>query len=268
MTKRTLPDYNEPPVTETVIGIAFQRPPNYCDLFAGKVWELFEEEFPGYAQHPAQEPQFEIFGGRPQGDSISFNFGPPQSRYWFISADNSRLLQFQGNMLLYNWRRIEGLEGKSAYESYEDKLKVFHGYVSSLSDFFEQTFGSKLQIDQAEITYSNTVVFDEGQKPEDTQKWFKLLDFGKAKPDSVSASTSEVFVSDGDPYVRLHQHMQTVVHPTGRYGMRYELTVRGKPHDTDIESASRIHDIGHQIIVERFTETTTAEAHLKWEREV
>ena len=57
-----LPDYNDPPVVETVLGVQFDRLPGFKNAHLGAFWKtLNAAEWPVVQDAPPLAPQFERF---------------------------------------------------------------------------------------------------------------------------------------------------------------------------------------------------------------
>src|SRR5215204_1225474 len=99
-----LPDYNDPPVNEVVIGIQFAKTA-ITGAHIGLFWQEMRDDFPNSEEMPALDPKLESF--EPQRFALpSFGFSSwPGSRHWLTSADEVHLLQVQSDRYLYNWRR-------------------------------------------------------------------------------------------------------------------------------------------------------------------
>lgn len=99
-----LPDYDNPPVNEVVIGIQFE-PIALTGAHVGVFWEELRSEFPKASEQPALESRIEALQpphfSAPKFEYLSWR----GSRHWLISADDVQLIQIQADRLFYNWRR-------------------------------------------------------------------------------------------------------------------------------------------------------------------
>lgn len=151
-----LPDYTEPPLDEVALGVQFVPVPNYTSVFAWKVWELFKAEYPNVQELPALNTQFETFGGLNLQPGFQFHLGSPpiKSRLWFISPDENHLLQYQPDMFLLNWRKHPSSQ---PYPHFEGIISDFERNLQILRAYFDSDFSHQININQAEITYINTI---------------------------------------------------------------------------------------------------------------
>ena len=261
----TLPDFQDPPVDEVVLGIQFDPPHSYTSVYASKIWDLYRAEFPKVIEVPRLEPQFEIFGGNaPPG--INFNFGPPplRGRLWFLSEDESHLIQFQEDRLFLNWRKRPNGLTEQPYPRYEQIAAAFRHSVELLNNLFVETFGNGLQITQAEAAYINNVP---GKAPSDVGKTFTFLQAGSLNLEGYATTLVETLHDQaGKPLARAYYELQSFIGQDGSNLARFNLTVRGKPAGTAIEDSFRFVDFARENIVSKFCEMTTPEAHENWGR--
>ena len=263
----TLPDFQDPPVDEVVLGVQFEPPAAYTSVVAGKIWDLFRDEFPLVNEVPRLEPQFEVFGGNPTpGFQLSFGVGPLRSRLWFISADESHLLQFQEDRFFLNWRkRPNGSISGLPYPRYEQISSTFRHKISLLDDFFRDYFGSGLKITQAEASYFNVMPM------EDFSSVGKIFSFLKAETlnlDGFATNLVEIISNaEGHPHARGFYESQSLLTPDGQKLARLGLTVRGKPAGEDLAAGLSFIDDARLNIILKFCDLTTPEAHEKWGRQ-
>lgn len=259
-----LPDFDSPPLDEVVLGVQFSPIGGYSSVFARDVWDLFKEQFPGVQEQPPLEPSFETFGGSAPRPGMELRFGPPplRGRLWFLSKDQNHLIQFQEDRLLLNWRKRPNGQG---YPRFEGIAASFEQYLNKLQGFFEAAFGTRLDINQSEVSYINVVPVESYSE---AGKWFRVLDLESINSETVSLLCNEV-VHDlsGKPYARLIHELHSVVTVDRRVkALRFALSFRGKPAGNDIRAAIAFVRQGREKIVTRFSDLTTDEAHVNWNR--
>lgn len=261
----TLPDFQNPPVEEVVLGIQFEPPSAYTSVFVGQIWDMYRAEFPKVMEVPRLEPQFEIFGGN-AAPGIHFNFGPPplRGRLWFLSEDESHLVQIQEDRFFLNWRKRPNGITEQPYPRYEQIAASFRKSVNLLDQFFLKAFGNGLQITQAEAAYINLV-------PEKTSadigKTFSFLQAGNLNLEGYVTNLVEI-IEDvaGKPVARAYYELQRFAGQDGSKFARFNLTVRGKPAGAAIEDSFKFIDFARENIVAKFCDLTTPEAHEIWGR--
>ena len=264
----TLPDFKDPPVDEVVLGVQFEPPVGYTSVYAGKIWDLFRDEFPIVNEVPRLEPQFEVFGGNPTpGFQFSFGAGPLRSRLWFISADENHLLQVQEDRFFLNWRkRPNGSETGVPYPRYEQISATYRTTIGRLDRFFRDHFGSGLKITQAEAAYFNVMPIESFSS---VGTIFSFLNAGDLNLEGFATNLVELMVDEaGNPTARGYYELQSLMMADGQKLARLGLTVRGKPGGDEISDGLAFIDAARLNIISRFCDLTTLEAQKKWGRTV
>ncbi|MGK9042772.1 TIGR04255 family protein [Rhizobium sp. SA279] len=259
---RRVADFSSPPLDEVVLGVQFTPLNAYSTVNAGDVWRLFSSEFPIVSEQVRLQPQFEVFGGIPQGE-LQINFGPDlRNRLWFIAEDDSHLLQFQDDRLLINWRRrTSGM----AYPHHEKMSALFKEYLLRLETYVRSDFKGQLEINQAEVSYINIIPSTDLNK---IGEFLKIFNLDIVEVESISTVFTEVIASETkQPVGRLIHEFQTVWSMDGKNkAIRWTLTFRGKPPKDNIDSAIEFISFGRELIVNRFCAITTDKAHEIWGR--
>ncbi len=259
-----LPDYENPPLTEVVLGMQFAPPGGYQQIYAKEVWELFRQDFPKVKEQPPLPPIFETFG-LPQGPEISFGIlEPTHDRFWFLSEAEDELIQFQQDRLLHNWRKV-GDETKR-YPRFENMIVKFEDELKRLEEYFTSFGSTKLEINQCELTYVNHILLTE--KPGDNiDSWIRLLHLDNINPDNFTFVYRKIIKDkDGKPRGRLICESSTAINKSERPIIVLNITVRGAPQEPSIVSAINFIKEGREILVKSFDEITTDFAHEKWGR--
>ena len=260
-----LPDFRSPPLNEVVLGVQFSPPQGYQQIYAGEVWNLFRKEFPKVEEQPPLAPVFETFGLPSKGrQQIGLVTGASHDRFWFLRPDGDELIQFQQDRLLHNWREVG--EETNEYPRFESMVENFRGEMGQLQDFMNCLAPQKLSINQCEISYINHIV------PADDQAlvaadWLRLVSFGDKEPNDFSISfREEIRDNEGKPFGRLICDASIGIKADRQRTIVLTLTVRGTPKRDDITSALDFLGMGRDLIVCKFAELTTDEAHTKWGR--
>lgn len=262
-----LPNFEKPPLREVVLGVQFTQPKNYQQIYAGQVWDLFRSEYSEVQEHPPISPNFETFGishQRSFSPQIKLATGANHDRFWFLRPGGDELIQFQQDRLLHNWRKVADLS--NPYPRFESMIARFSDEVKKLENFVSGLAPQKLQINQCEISYINQIGFGSYQDAE-ASNWVKFLNFGARIPDDLSVTFREVIRDKlGNPVSRLTCEIASARTPTGEEALLLTLSLRGAPPSTDINSALAFIAEGREVIVQRFAELTSADAHKTWGR--
>lgn len=259
-----LPNFTSPPLDEVVLGVQFSPPANYSGLISKDVWDLFKLQYPTVQELPLLEPSFETFGGQSPGPGVKFHIGAPpvRNRLWFISEDQSHLIQFQEDRFLTNWRKKRVDQEYPRFEKIENS---FESCFASLNELFNKTLQSGIDINQAEISYINIIPIDDFSS---IGHWIKIGGLGGANIEGFAMQFSEIALdSSNKPYARLHHEIQSVIAVDQKSkAVRLALSFRGKPPGTRVSDALDFFRAGREKIVLRFTDMTTETAHEAWGR--
>jgi uncharacterized protein (TIGR04255 family) len=263
-----LPDFGNPPINEVVLGVQFSNPVGYSQIHAGKVWELFQKDYPNVEEYMPLAPVFETFG--PQipsfGNQLSFVDGPLHDRYWFLNEHRDELIQFQQDRILHNWRKVG--DHSNQYPRFERMMEKFTEELRKLEGYFSTLAPQQLQISQCEISYINHIA-PASKESLNLSDWLSFVRFGSKHPQSLNLNFRETVVdANGEPCARMTCEIGEVLRLDGQRAISLSLTVRGAPKSSTSSSALDFLVDGRASIVKRFTELTTPEAHKAWERKV
>lgn len=259
-----LPDFRHPPLNEVVLGVQFSSPRGYQQIYAGEVWNLFREEFPKIEEQPPLAPTFETFGlptkGRQQIDLIT---GATHDRFWFLRQGGDELIQFQQDRLLHNWRKTG--DETNEYPRFESMVTRFRSELEQLQSYMNKLSPQTLEINQCEVSYINHITAGSGNII--AADWLRFVSFVDKEPDDFSVGFREVIQdSEGHPCGRLICDATLGIKADQQPVIRLTLIVRGTPKRQDIDSAIEFLAMGRDLIVCKFAELTTNEAHKKWGR--
>lgn len=263
-----LPDFAEPPLSEVVLGVQFTPPKGYQSIHAGEVWGLYKDQYPTAQELPPLPPVFETFGLRTSGFSRpTFNVvnGLVPSRYWFLRSDGAELIQFQQDRLLHNWRKAAN--ESNPYPRFEAMATRFEAELRKLETYMHTLSSGPLEINQCEISYINDIHLGTDQAL-GALGWFNFLAFQGAYPEDLTGTFRETIRDENNkPQGRLTCELNTASLAGGQPILRFALTFRGAPPTSGIDSALDFIAQGRILIVKKFTELTTKEAHSIWRRQ-
>lgn len=259
-----LPEFDNPPLNEVVLGIQFDPPKGYQQIYAGEVWKLYRKDFPHVQEQPALPPTFETFGPT-RAASINFKIesGASHDRFWFISEDGSQLIQFQSDRILHNWRKTT--TSNPNYPRFERICDGFMKEAMTLEAYLLSLGNPALVVRQCEVTYINHIPMSRSESHK-IADWLSYLQFDR-EPDDLSCAFRQVIRSaSGQPVGRLICEAVTAMDEKGGPFVRFSLTVRGVPDAPTVASAIEFLTKGREIIVRTFTDMTTESAHQAWRR--
>jgi uncharacterized protein (TIGR04255 family) len=261
-----LPNYDDPPVNEVVIGIQFDRLA-ITGAHIGLFWEGLRDEFPKVSEQPYLDAKIEVL----QPGLVSapgFGFIPWQgSRYWLTSADEVHLIQVQPDRLLYNWRRGPHHATYPHFEALQDK---FWSIAEKWSEFVKKE-GQKLALTQWEVTYINHILTPDGQPTlADTLSfWGGELDRALGGAAMAGRMEAQRILTEGtSSWARMYVNISTGVRLDDQVPLiSFELTVRGPPGDEDGWETTRDRLFqARRHIVSAFDILTTPKMHVIWRR--
>lgn len=149
-------EFGNPPVVEVVFSVVLDNPiPFFGFGFVMKLGEMFGDKYPFVQDHPILQKKIESFG-RP-GDimaQVEFRQRPPFPRIWFVSEDDTQVVQVQDDRFSFNWRKV------TADTEYPRFDAVFSDFKETLNLFLKaaRELGFK-QVNpvQFEITYVSRI---------------------------------------------------------------------------------------------------------------
>lgn len=271
-----LPEFDNPPVTEVVLGVQFDPLDSIRSPQLGYVWQIFRDRFPATEEHPPLEPQIEQFGvkaGTEQGVRFELLTSLPTPRVWFLNGSGTELVQLQKDRFVRNWRKTDAVK---AYPRYTFLRQQFVSDFDAFRGLVERENWGCLESNQCEVTYVNIIPCGRGwTEPGELAKVFTMFtpsysDEGLGLPDGCELSARFVLENDGgEPVGRLHVAVASVVQVIdGSSAFRLTLTARGRPEGIGVEGILRSLDRGHEAIVRGFASITTPQMHAIWGRKL
>jgi uncharacterized protein (TIGR04255 family) len=221
---------------------------------------------------PGAEPEFEDFASAPpvppQLIQFQFEHDPNAVRCWFLTTDDTELIQVQRNRFIQNWRKVKGDE---VYPRYDTRLRP--AFAKRHARYLEFLVAQGLSIPtilQIELTYINDLVPGEG--------WGNVGDLHRLLTPWRGEYTHGFLPSPygmriGASYAmpeqrgRLHLNIQRVVRPRDQHEiLQFRLTARVKPTSGEERSILEAFDLARDWIVNGFTDWTTPTMHKIWGR--
>ena len=269
--RQGLPSFHKPPVNEVVLGVSFRPLTAVKITDLGRLYEAFKQDYPTVEEHPPYYPPIEQFGAAGFAASLSVDLTVMDwPRLWFLSKENDRLIQFQRNWLAFNWRKISP---ESEYQRWQAVRESFIGAYASVDSVVDSLTGEHVSPLQCEVSYINQIdSADLGIQSGELWRVLRLacpLPEGPLPPPEQMALQVQYPMSkDGETIGRLHITTQPARRRgDGREILIINLTARGRPTGSDLESVLTFLDLGSEWIVDSFAALTTDEMHKTWERE-
>jgi uncharacterized protein (TIGR04255 family) len=233
----------------------------------GLLWERFYDEFPSLQELPTIDTPEEDFGpGQSRTITVQLMGPAPVPRHWFLSRDNTRVIQVQADRFILNWRQMRTGE---SYPHYESLRREFEQHYVTFAEFLASRGLGTATIRQAEVTYVNRIVVNQ---PDYSKGLSGVLrnwqpKYGPEAPflsdaDDIRLVERHIVRDSEGPYARLYISAE----PAGAQAL-VNLTMRGRPRGgTDLRAALGFFDIGRDRIVRGFTAVTTERMHALWRR--
>lgn len=258
-----LPEFDAPPVVEVVLGVQFRALFGLRPIELGPLREQWRTSYPVVQEQPPLPPTVEArITGPPV---VQFVVGPAlQTRIWFLSEDQSSLVQLQHDRLTVNWRQIAG----AAYPRYPAVRAAFEERSQDLAHFVAARGLGQLSITQAEVTYINAIE----AAPEQMGDLGRVLRHWQAptvrlgQPEQARIVVVFNVVNMGRPPVRMYATVDPARRPDGSTALFLTLTVRGAPAGDDLAEALEFIDQAHAQVVQSFAELTPETMHAQWGR--
>jgi uncharacterized protein (TIGR04255 family) len=253
-----LPDYDNPPVSEVVFGIQFNKLENLKAPHTGILWEkLGRKEYPECKEMPPLAHTIESFDEiAPQLPSVTieeFNH-PPLPRLFFISEIKNHLIQVQEDRLLQNWRKLQ------AEDEYPRYVKLFPKFIGSwqlFNSFADELNLGPIQPNQYELTYVNHIPRGRGWRNlSEIHNVFRDLQSEPDRrflpePENISWRKTYRLPNDSG---RLHVSLRLAISRESKdQVMILDLTARGFA----TKKMDAWFDMAHEWIVKGFTDLTS-----------
>ena len=267
-----LPDYDNPPVIETVLGVQFDRLSKFTNAHLGAFWKtLSQNEWRKVSDAPPLPNQFEAFDDNALWARAGIRFTQDAAcRLMISNAASDRMIQIQNSRLHLNWMGREG----GSYPKYARTRSEFEKLLSQFTQFVAAEGLGEFHPNQWEITYVNEIGKDSIWNTPADWRFFKPLG---GLPTIVGVIEGESF--DGrwhfvlpDKRGRLHTEWQFARHlskekeASAQVSVQLTFTARGPivENEEDSKSVFAGLDLGHATIVRSFRELMTAEANRYW----
>jgi uncharacterized protein (TIGR04255 family) len=243
--------FDNPPVSEVVLGRTFLPRPDFLLPYYGAFWERVKKRFPR-TEHAAP-----IFDGNMGSDPY---FLP---RVWFVAEDATTLLQLQNDRLHFNWRQMDGAQKYVRFPRIQreclDVWAAFEEFVLEMTD-------QALQPQQAELSYVNIITVNGAV---DTVDLFEraIKDYKCDHKDRFLPRPKNVNYSQSFSLPSGKDMLNVSIAPVRKKGsnspaLRLNLTVNGPcgAEDTFEDWSQTSHD----FLVQAFKDLTTPIMHEQW----
>lgn len=263
-----LPDFENPPVVETVLSVQFDRLSALRTAHFGLYWGEVRNRFPITEEHGELPSLLEQSNEQPQ-PAVGIQFqaleAPPTPRFWFTDQQGTELIQVQRDRFIKNWRKT----GDGAlYPRYESVRAAFDQDFLDFARFVSHNQLGTIRVKQCEVTYINHIVAGAGWETHaDIDKVFTMWrqpqsSYPGQAQDLTLRARFPISDNGGGFLGRLHVTLQPVTRLLDGVPMfLLELTARGQ-----VGEGTDFFDSGREWIVRSFAELTTPAMHKIWGR--
>ena len=198
------------------------------------------------------------------GTEFTLDLGMGLPRVWFVSADDTCLIQLQQDRFLFNWR--ERKEAK--YPRYPTVIKRFKTLFAKFERFLKDNELGEPTLIGSEMVYVNVIKAGTlWQKPEDLGEIFPDFSWRKGQrflPPLEGFNFRTTHQMSGG---RLQVAISSMKPPDGAHGIRFDLTARGAAADIEGEKLWQWYDQANTWIVSAFIDLTSKQAQAgEWQR--
>lgn len=269
MSAEGLPDFEAPPVVETVLAVRYRDVPGLDAPRLVKFWDdCLSADLPMIEERPPYDAPVEQFGPDSGTSPVGVRIGASVISPRFFCSSGNDLVQLQQDWFAYNWRKTPE---NPDYTRYEKGRAKFERWLEDLGSYVHEVLAAPLVPTQCEVTYINHVALTDddlasgpfGSVLRDIQPHSGC--FLPVPETSRHASTYVITDDDESPIGRLHVAVDRAW--TGdehRPIVFLSLTARGAPRGSEISSVLEFLDLGRQWVVKGFVDMTTDAFHRRW----
>jgi uncharacterized protein (TIGR04255 family) len=259
---RPHPEFDDPPVVETLLGVEFGPLARWQVPHFGLFWSRIREEYP----HVEEQPP--LAGSLPTNEAgeLILRMTPPAVRCWFLEQRKARLLQVQRDRFIHNWRKRPAAD---AYPRYENLIRpTFEREWDRFCEFLRDETLGKPEVTGCEVTYVNQ--FERGREWEQPGDVVEVVSFLRRIDSSFlpafglgRTSLSFDMGSEGSLHVDL---VRAIRNADAAEIFQLTLSAKGRPAVSSTESIMQWFDVGRAWVVDGFVDLTTPAMHKLWKR--
>jgi uncharacterized protein (TIGR04255 family) len=268
---RSLPDFDDPPVVETVMGLEFARLKGWSIPHFGLLWSKFKSEYPHFDVQPALQSNVDVQVGvevRTASMPTVSVMAVPSLRCWFFDQSRTSLIQVQEDRFLHNWIKKGSQEKYPHYENIRPKFEIeWQRFGAFLS---EQNLPTPV-VQHCEVTYVNHIERGAGWRTfhdlaDVVSVWSKPSTGFLPTPDAVNLSVKyPMQATDGSLTITLEPAIR---HADQKEVLQLRLSAHARPASQNLEDILKCLDLGRDWIVRGFTDFTSSKAHSLWKRSI
>jgi uncharacterized protein (TIGR04255 family) len=261
---RTLPDFENPPAVETLLGVRFVPLSSWQVCHYGLFWNRIREQYPRAEVHTAiGSVDAQVVLCIPEEANTEFEV---PIRCWFVKRDETTLIQIQRDRFIHNWRKREAAQ---PYLHYDDLRPDFERSWARFREFVSSEHLGSAKIVECEVTYINHIERGQGwdsfaDLPSIVNCWRDSASNFLPNPSLVSFNAVYP-ITGGDGTLRVA--LQPAFRPADNKEV-LQLTLTGlcRPRQSNDEDILRSLDAARAWVVQGFTDITSSKMHEIWRR--
>jgi uncharacterized protein (TIGR04255 family) len=242
--------------------------PRLDSLDIASVGDRVKGDLPKREEQPSRPPMEERFDEAPEPFRLEVLDALPPPRIWFLSDDDSRLLQVQHDLVAYNWRRMSDSDD---YPHYGDLRSPLAEHLRITDTVAQEAGKSPLHANWCEVSYVNHVPPARGSSErlplDELMAVVRPLGdkaFLPAPEDNQFAARFRIG-SDDRPIGRLTVSVSPGIRTSdARPIWSLNLTARVMSEAPTRQAALEALDVGHEWAVRGFSDLTTPRMHKEW----
>jgi uncharacterized protein (TIGR04255 family) len=258
-------DFEDPPVVETSLGVAFAPIRNWSLLHYGLLWgEQFRDLYPkADIKMPTAPVEITSFDVRATDRDPNLDALPLRCRY--SDESDTQLVHIQNNRFVRNWRATAQNPG---YKHYDNLRPLFRRDWELLLRFLKEHKLAPPEVWSCEVTYINHLVKGrEWHTLDEIPKMFPSLtvseNFGQSHQMRLMSFNLSYEVDDGSATLQVTAQ-PALRESDGKEIIQLSLTALGTPKGSDTESILAWLDLGHLAVVENFRDLSSPQLHQTW----
>jgi uncharacterized protein (TIGR04255 family) len=266
---RGFPEFQSPPVNETVFSLQLAPLARFVIPHFGLYWQRIRSSFPHINVVPPVAPATEQYSPPAMPVLDVQLLQQPEVRCWYLNPSGTHLIQLQRDRFSFNWRQVEGVE---AYPRFPPLFEAFRAHWASFKEFAASENLGEIAINQCEVTYVNHIAYGDGEGWRDYSELCRVLAPWSGKmtdgflpaPERVRIESVYRLPSEQG---RLHISAVPVIRGRdGREIMQVTLTARGAPASVSEAAAFAWIELGREWVVKGFADLTSREIQSRWGR--
>lgn len=154
-------------------GITFKSLDDFLIVHVGPLWEEFKSDYPKCQEKEPLPTSIEQFTEiQTPVHQVQLMSVPPMPRLWFVTEDETRLIQVQRDRFIHNWKKMKD---NDEYPRYPKVIEMFRETLECFERFLDVEQLGRVEALQYELSYVNHITRHEG--------WDNLAGIGTLFPD-------------------------------------------------------------------------------------